>query len=101
MQSNHPVVNVTYYEAMAFCAWLNSFIPHSTIRLPSNSEWEVMAYYDQTFQRHNFPWSIDLPNQERAVLNHNNVAQSCTAIGVCALGIAPCCALDVIGNVWE
>ena len=101
LQSNHPVVNINWYEAMAFCAWLNSFIPHSTICLPSNSEWEAMAYYDQNLQRHHFPWGIEPPNQERAVLNHNNVAQSPIAIGVCAPGMASCGALDVIGNVWE
>lgn len=45
---NHPVVGVTWYEAMAFCSWLNErfgvYLPlHSKLSLPSEAEWEKAA----------------------------------------------------------
>jgi len=36
----HPVVNVTWYEAAAFAAWLTAGDPGHTIRLPVEIEWE-------------------------------------------------------------
>jgi len=36
----HPVVNVTWYEAAAFAAWLTAGDPRHTIRLPVEIEWE-------------------------------------------------------------
>ena len=58
--SNHPVVGVTWYEALAFCRWLeeqiselaNQQISHSlsairhsqfTVRLPTEAQWEKAA----------------------------------------------------------
>jgi formylglycine-generating enzyme required for sulfatase activity len=42
---NHPVVGVTWYEAEAFCNWLNEQLhwPPGMIRLPTEAEWEWAA----------------------------------------------------------
>ena len=38
--SNHPRVNVDWYEATAFCRWLSTCTGFQTVRLPTEEEWE-------------------------------------------------------------
>lgn len=40
---DHPVVNVSWQEAMAYCNWLTDQDPVYTYRLPSLAEWEFAA----------------------------------------------------------
>jgi formylglycine-generating enzyme required for sulfatase activity len=42
---NHPVVGVTWYEAEAYCNWLNEQLELSplAVRLPKEAEWEWAA----------------------------------------------------------
>jgi formylglycine-generating enzyme required for sulfatase activity len=82
---NHPVVGVTWYEAVAFTRWLNerlqkaSFIPRGwVVRLPTESEWEktarggvetltvpIIGRVEQQLKRHSRSPLSENPNSQR------------------------------------
>jgi formylglycine-generating enzyme required for sulfatase activity len=41
-KESHPVVNVTWYDALAYCKWLAK-MTGKNISLPSEAEWEKAA----------------------------------------------------------
>jgi formylglycine-generating enzyme required for sulfatase activity len=51
-KANHPVVGVSYYDALAFCAWAGK-VTGLPIRLPTEPEWEKAA---RGVQNHVFTW---------------------------------------------
>jgi formylglycine-generating enzyme required for sulfatase activity len=94
---NHPMVGVTWYEAMAFCRWLTQMLNDGhTYSLPTEAEWEYAA---RGTQRRRFPWGPEDPDDERA--NFNDRYEGTTAVGCFALGATPEGALDMAGNIWE
>ena len=50
---NHPVVNVTWGDAMAYCQWLSQQTGQEH-RLPTEAEWEKAARGDQDARP--YPW---------------------------------------------
>jgi formylglycine-generating enzyme required for sulfatase activity len=102
--SNQPVIGVSWYEAAAFCAWLNEQVaealpPDYVIRLPTEAEWEASAAYDQQQCRF-YPWGAEAPTAERVIYNASNIDRP-APVGCCPMGAAACGALDMAGNVWE
>jgi formylglycine-generating enzyme required for sulfatase activity len=98
---NQPVVGVSWYEAMAFCTWLNALttLPAAwRIRLPSEAEWEIAATWDAA-ERVARLWAP--PEGEL----WQNVAEAeigrTSVVGLFPQGASPCGALDMAGNVWE
>lgn len=97
---NHPVVGVSWYEAMAFCRWLTQHQVYnpdkSTYTLPSEAEWEYAA---RGVARRPYPWGGRPPDGERA--NFENLYGGTTAVGCFVPGATPEGVLDLAGNVWE
>jgi len=52
-EDNHPVVNVSWHDGMAYCRWLSQVTGKSII-LPSEAEWEKAARGDRDQRR--YPW---------------------------------------------
>lgn len=105
--SNHqPVTTVTWYEAAAFCAWLNSQLttqlpPDYELRLPTEAEWETAtSFAGQNNQRRSYPWGEQAPTVELAVYGLGKEGKP-ALVGSCPQGAAACGALDLAGNVWE
>lgn len=92
----HPVVQVSWYEAEMFCQWLaQSYV---NIRLPTEAEWEKAASWTGV-KKSRFPWGDEW---NPAHLNcWESGPNRTTRVGSYPAGISPFGALDMAGNVWE
>jgi formylglycine-generating enzyme required for sulfatase activity len=117
---NHPVVTVTWFDALAYCNWLTGKLKEKaravkvenpveqsfwqrlangelTVTLPSEAEWEKAARGDKGAG--NFPWGDDItPNH--ANYGDTNINRT-SAVGCFPQGRSPYGLLDMSGNVWE
>ena len=112
---NHPVVNVSWFEAQAYCAWLRLRIERaghlqlwqpdgivrrrlslSEVRLPTEVEWERCA---RGGDGRSYSWGSSVDD---AVGVERRVAHSrTTAVGLFVDEDAPYGVHDLCGNVWE
>jgi formylglycine-generating enzyme required for sulfatase activity len=91
--SDHPVTEVTWYGARAFCAWREG-------RLPTEAEWEKAARWDpDTGESSLYPWGIELPGATLA--NHSGNVGKTTSIGSYPGGVSPSGVYDMAGNAFE
>jgi formylglycine-generating enzyme required for sulfatase activity len=86
---NRPVVGVSWFEAMAYCAWAG-------LRLPSEAEWERAA---RGAEARKFPWGQAPADPSR--LNYQMQVGHPTPVGLFPLGTTPDGIADLAGNVWE
>jgi formylglycine-generating enzyme required for sulfatase activity len=110
--ANHPVVFVSWYEALNYCrwltrklrgwakappdvaAWLDATIKDGwEITLPSEPEWEKAA---RGADRRIYPWGEKF-DHERA----NESIGDPSAVGAFPQGASPFDVMDLSGNVWE
>jgi formylglycine-generating enzyme required for sulfatase activity len=101
-QEWQPVVGIAWFEAAAFCAWLDSGAAAAgyRVRLPTEAEWEVAAAYDAAGNRRPYPWGDQPLTPKRAIYDRSS-EQGPALIGSCPAGAAACGALDMVGQVWE
>jgi formylglycine-generating enzyme required for sulfatase activity len=86
---DYPVVNVTWFDANAYCIWAER-------RLPTEAEWEYAARGND---KRNFPWGDEPPNEYTA--NFINLVGDTSRVGSYVEGASPFGVLDMAGNVWE
>ena len=89
---DHPVVGVTWYDALAYCRWLSEQTGR-TYRLPTETEWEKAA---RGVDGRIYPWG-DEWDADRC----NCAGRGTTPVGAYPSGQSPYGCYDMIGNVWE
>ena len=92
---NHPVVYVSWQDAVAYCGWLSEQ-RGEIVRLPSEAEWEKAA---RGTDGRTYPWGKQTPDDN--LCNFKSNIGSTTAVGIYLAGVSPCGCLDMAGNVWE
>jgi formylglycine-generating enzyme required for sulfatase activity len=103
--ANQPVIGVSWYEAMAFCRWLDArgrtegWLPKEReIGLPSEAEWEVAAMWDAASRKMR-AWA---PPDGALWQNVTEAGIGRTSpVGLFPQSVSACGALDMAGNVWE
>ena len=96
-KANHPVTNVTWDDAMAFCAWAAKQTGQA-VRLPTEAEWEKAARGSEGARV--YPWGNDAPTGDHC--NFGNAVKGTTPVGQYSpKGDSPYCCMDMAGNVWE
>ena len=84
-QERYPVVNVSYDDAIAYCAWLGSKDDKHAYRLPSEYEWILAAGH--------MPKDVNM--------NANFVESGLTSVDAYADSKGNCGGIDFWGNSWE
>jgi toxoflavin biosynthesis protein ToxD len=113
--TDHPVVDVTWEEAAAFCGWLTRAMddarwtmegqgnlggdrtrPLAVYRLPTEAEWELMA---RGADGRRFPWGEEW--DPSLALTRERGHPSTVPVGSIPAGASPFGCLDAAGGVWE
>lgn len=95
---DHPVVGVSWYEAVAFCNWMTEKYGKGIYkyRLPTELEWEFAARGEDGRV---FPWGHEF-DKERCNNNESDLNET-SAVTKYSNGISPFKCYDMAGNVWE
>jgi len=94
--ADHPITNVSWNDAVAYCRWLSE-MTNEIYRLPSEAEWEYAA---RGSDGRRYPWGNafdkDKCNTEEAGIGATTPVGQYSPAGDSPFGCA-----DLIGNVWE
>jgi formylglycine-generating enzyme required for sulfatase activity len=93
---HHPIIDVSWNDAMAYCRWLSG-LTGKRITLPSEAEWEKAARGDQDMRE--YPWG-DIFDPRLANGKETKIGTT-SPVGSFGAGASPYGVLDMSGNVWE
>jgi len=92
---NHPVVYVSWHNAVAYCAWLSAERGEA-YRLPTEAEWEKAA---RGTDGRAYPWGNAF-DANRCNMYETGIGQI-SAVGLFTQAALPYGLVDMVGNVWE
>lgn len=88
-RDNHPVVEISYFDAEAYCKSIGK-------RIPTMHEWEKAARGDDGRL---YPWGPEF-DSSKANTMESGIGKT-TPVGKFEAGASPYGAMDMTGNVWE
>ena len=101
--ANHPIIGVSWYEAVAYCRWLTEVMRDCgmlaegwQIRLPTEAEWEKAA---RGVDGQIYTWGNEF-DLEKANSMETEV-ESTSAVGIFTDGVSSYGCHEMAGNVWE
>lgn len=83
---DHPVVQVSWGDANAYCQWVGG-------SLPTEARWEMAAVGTTGWR---YPWGNEFDPARLNASQHGTVR-----VGSYEMGKSPCGVYDMAGNVWE
>ncbi|GAB4527906.1 MAG: hypothetical protein OHK0046_46180 [Anaerolineae bacterium] len=91
----NPVIDIYYFEALAFCRWISNKISHF-VTLPSDAQW-IRAARGNTIQKYPWgnAWNGTECNTKESGIRHT------TAVDQYPTGASPFNVMDMLGNVYE
>jgi formylglycine-generating enzyme required for sulfatase activity len=94
--SDHPMVSVSFRDALAYCRWLRT-ATGLLVTVPGEAAWEKAA---RGTDGRIYPWGDELPTGDRC--NAAGRAGRTTPVGAYSpAGDSPYGCVDMAGNVWE
>jgi formylglycine-generating enzyme required for sulfatase activity len=103
---DHPIIGVSWYEAMAFCRWLTTTlngdggVSHDLplrITLPTEQQWQRAAQGDDGRA---YPWGKTF-DANRCNSSVKSSSSGTTPVTRYPSGASPYSVMDMSGNVWE
>jgi formylglycine-generating enzyme required for sulfatase activity len=96
-KGDHPVVNVSWEDANAYCKWLSEKTK-KPYRLPTEAEWEKAARGDK--EARVYPWGNDF-DPKKANTAETGIGDTTPVGQFSPQSDSPYGCADMVGNVWE